>query len=46
MDYNRIIELDVIIEKIKTITAVELLEISRDILDPTKMTSLSFVPED
>lgn len=46
MDYNRIIELDVIIDKIKTITAVELLEISRDILDPTKMTSLSFVPED
>ncbi|MGJ1322115.1 M16 family metallopeptidase [Sphingobacterium faecium] len=46
MDYNRIIELDVIIEKIKTITAVELLEISRDILDPTNMTSLSFVPED
>ena len=45
MDYNQIIELDVIIDKIKAISTTELLETSREILDPARMTSLSFVPE-
>ncbi|UIR55846.1 insulinase family protein [Sphingobacterium sp. SRCM116780] len=46
MDYNRIVELDEIIEKIQTISAAELLTISKEILDPSRMLSLSFIPED
>jgi predicted Zn-dependent peptidase len=46
MDYDRVILLDEVIEKIQHLTSKELLEIAQDVFDPKKMLSLSFVPED
>ena len=46
MDYDRVILLDEVIEKIQHLTNKELLEIAQDVFDPKKMLSLSFVPED
>ncbi|WP_333887494.1 pitrilysin family protein [Sphingobacterium siyangense] len=46
MDYDRVILLDEVIEKIQDLTNTELLEIAQDVFDPKKMLSLSFVPED
>jgi len=46
MDYDRVILLDEVIEKIQGLTSTELLEIAQDVFDPKKMLSLSFVPED
>lgn len=46
MDYDRVILLDEVIEKIQDLTNTGLLEIAQDVFDPKKMLSLSFVPED
>lgn len=46
MDYDRVILLDEVIERIKVLSSTELLEIAQDVFDPKKMLSLSFVPED
>ncbi|WP_341831043.1 pitrilysin family protein [Sphingobacterium thalpophilum] len=46
MDYDRVILLDEVIEKIQDLTNIGLLEIAQDVFDPKKMLSLSFVPED
>lgn len=46
MDYDRVILLDEVIEKIQGLTNDELLGIAQDVFDPKKMLSLSFVPED
>ncbi|WP_312187012.1 pitrilysin family protein [Sphingobacterium sp.] len=46
MDYDRVILLDEVIEKIQGLTNDELLGIAQDVFDPNKMLSLSFVPED
>ncbi|MNK34383.1 Peptidase M16 inactive domain protein [compost metagenome] len=46
MDYDRVILLDEVIEKIQNLTNTGLLEIAQDVFDPKKMLSLSFVPED
>ncbi|MDQ1148449.1 M16 family metallopeptidase [Sphingobacterium zeae] len=46
MDYDRVILLDEIIEKIQDLTSKQLLGIAQDVFDPKKMLSLSFVPED
>ncbi|WP_454881904.1 M16 family metallopeptidase [Sphingobacterium detergens] len=46
MDYNRVILLDEVIEKIQHLDNTSLLAIAQDVFDPRKMLSLSFVPED
>ncbi|UQA75326.1 insulinase family protein [Sphingobacterium siyangense] len=46
MDYDRVILLEEVIEKIQVLTNTGLLEIAQDVFDPKKMLSLSFVPED
>ncbi|APU95011.1 peptidase M16 [Sphingobacterium sp. B29] len=46
MDYDRVILLEEVIEKIQDLTNTGLLEIAQDVFDPKKMLSLSFVPED
>lgn len=46
MDYDRIITLDEVFEKIDAVSTVEFQEIANDILDEKKLTSLAFVPED
>ncbi len=46
MDYDRVILLDEVVEKIQILTGTELLEIAQDVFDPKKMLSLSFVPEE
>lgn len=46
MDYDRIITLDEVFEKIDAVSTVEFQEIANDILDEQKLTSLAFVPED
>ncbi|MNF12344.1 hypothetical protein D3C80_2137950 [compost metagenome] len=46
MDYNRVILLDEVIEKIQHLDNNSLLAIAQDVFDPRKMLSLSFVPED
>ncbi|WP_343557788.1 pitrilysin family protein [Sphingobacterium sp.] len=46
MDYDRVILLDEVVEKIQVLTGTELLEIAQDVFDPKKMLSLSFVPEE
>lgn len=46
MDYDRVILLDEVIERIQDLTNTGLLEIAQDVFDPKKMLSLSFVPED
>jgi predicted Zn-dependent peptidase len=46
MDYDRVILLDEVIEKIQDLTNTGLLEIAQNVFDPKKMLSLSFVPED
>lgn len=46
MDYERVILLDEVIERIQDLTNTGLLEIAQDVFDPKKMLSLSFVPED
>ncbi|MDF2477168.1 MAG: peptidase [Sphingobacterium sp.] len=46
MDYDRVILLDEVIEKIQHLDSANLLNIAQDVFDPRKMLSLSFVPED
>ncbi|MDF2517194.1 MAG: peptidase [Sphingobacterium sp.] len=46
MDYDRVILLDEVIEKIQHLDNTSLLAIAQDVFDPRKMLSLSFVPED
>ncbi|MDR2271278.1 MAG: insulinase family protein [Sphingobacterium sp.] len=46
MDYDRVILLDEVIEKIQLLDRTNLLAIAQDVFDPEKMLSLSFVPED
>jgi len=46
MDYDRVILLDEVIEKIQHLNNTNLLAIAQDVFDPRKMLSLSFVPED
>jgi len=46
MDYDRVILLDEVIEKIQHLDRTNLLAIAQDVFDPRKMLSLSFVPED
>ncbi|MCS4224745.1 pitrilysin family protein [Sphingobacterium sp. BIGb0165] len=46
MDYDRVILLDEVIEKIQHLNNTNLLAIAQDVFDPKKMLSLSFVPED
>lgn len=46
MDYDRVILLDEVIEKIQHLDNKDLLSIAQDVFDPRKMLSLSFVPED
>ncbi|VTR36370.1 protease3 [Sphingobacterium thalpophilum] len=45
MDYDRVILLDEVIEKIEMLGSAQLLEIAQDVFDPRKLLSLSFVPE-
>ncbi|WP_286861464.1 MULTISPECIES: M16 family metallopeptidase [Sphingobacterium] len=46
MDYDRVILLNEVIEKIQHLDRTNLLAIAQDVFDPRKMLSLSFVPED
>lgn len=46
MDYDRVISLPEVFEKIDQVSTAELLEISRDIFEDSKLSSLVFVPED
>ncbi|WP_312334920.1 pitrilysin family protein [Sphingobacterium sp.] len=46
MDYDRVILLDEVVEKIQVLTGTALLEIAQEVFDPKKMLSLSFVPEE
>jgi Predicted Zn-dependent peptidases len=46
MDYDRVILLDEVIERIKVLSGTELLEIAQEVFNPKKMLSLSFVPEE
>ena len=46
MDYDRVILLDEVIERIQHLDNTSLLAIAQDVFDPRKMLSLSFVPED
>lgn len=46
MDYDRVISLQEVFEKIDEVSAADLLTISQDIFDPSGLTSLAFVPED
>ncbi len=46
MDYDRVISLPEVFEKIDLVSSVDLLHIAQDIFDEKKLTSLAFVPED
>lgn len=46
MDYNRVISLDEVFEKIDQVSSSDVLIIARDIFDESKLSSLTFVPED
>lgn len=46
MDYDRVILLDEVIERIQVLSDTALLEIAQEVFDPKKMLSLSFVPEE
>lgn len=46
MDYDRIITLQEVFDKIDAVSTLEFKEIANDILDEKKLTSLAFVPED
>lgn len=46
VDYDRVILLDEVIEKIQLLDSSTLLDIAQDVFDTKKMLSLSFVPED
>lgn len=45
MDYDRVISLDEVFEKIDAVSTPELLSIAQDVFDERKLTSLAFVPE-
>jgi len=45
MDYDRVITLNEVFEKIDAVSANELLSTAQDIFDDKKLTSLAFVPE-
>lgn len=45
MDYDRVITLPEVFEKIDAVTTGELLTIAQDVFDDEKLTSLAFVPE-
>jgi len=45
MDYNRVITLEEVFEKIDAVSIKELLHIAQDIFDDKKLTSLTFYPE-
>ncbi len=45
MDYDRVISLNEVFEKIDAVSSGDLLSIARDIFDEKKLTSLAFVPE-
>ncbi|MDM1296773.1 insulinase family protein [Sphingobacterium sp. N143] len=46
MDYDRVVLLEEVIEKIQLLEPDHLLTIAQDVFDPRKMLSLSFIPED
>lgn len=46
MDYDRVITLDEVFQKIDEVSADAAKEILEDIFDTDKMTSLSFVPSE
>jgi len=45
MDYDRVISLNEVFEKIDAVSANDLLSIAQDIFDERKLTSLAFLPE-
>lgn len=45
LDYDRIISLDEVFERIDAVTPAEFQSIAQDIFDPKKLTSLTFMPE-
>lgn len=45
MDYNRVVMLDEVFQKIDDVSVAEVLAISQDVFDEGKLTSLSFVPD-
>ena len=45
MDYDRVITLNEVFEKLDAVSVQELLHIAQDVFDEQKLTSLAFVPE-
>ncbi|MBD1431989.1 insulinase family protein [Sphingobacterium sp. DN00404] len=45
MDYDRVITLQEVFEKIDAVSASDLLSISQDVFDDKRLTSLAFIPE-
>jgi hypothetical protein len=46
MDYDRVILLPEVFEKIDQVSTAELLAIAQDVFDDGKLSSLAFLPED
>ncbi len=46
IDYDRVVLLSEVVEQINEVTAADLHEISNEIFDNNRLTSLSFIPED
>jgi len=45
LDYNRIISLDEVFERIDAVTTGDFQAIAQDVFDEKKLTSLAFIPE-